>query len=186
MSLAVNELRGGVVFQDKEGVWQVQSFEHVKMGRGSAVIKVKVRNLRTGALTEKSFISGNKVEEADASKRKVQYLYADDTNLNFMDPESFDQLTLLKSRAETLPSYIKDGETVEMLIVEGEPIGVELPKTVQLTVSEADPSEKGNTVSNLTKSCTVETGLLVNVPLFIKPGDKIKVDTRSGTYIERV
>lgn len=185
MSLAVNDLRNGVVFQDQAGVWQVQSFEHIKMGRGSAVIKIKAKNLKTGAISEKSFISGNKVEEAEYDKRTVQYLYHDGTNLYFMDPTSFDQLSLVVEKAKELPRFIKEGSNVDLLVVEGEPVGVELPKNVVLAVTEAPPGEKGNSASNVTKGATVETGISVQVPLFVKPGDKIKVDTRSGEYLER-
>lgn len=184
MAIPVNELRNGTVFQDSQGVWQVETFEHIKMGRGSATIKVKARNLRTGAIAERSFISGNKVEEAEAEKRKAQYLYQDGQNLFFMDPVSFDQFSLAISHASELPKFIKEGGEVEVMMIEGEPVSVEMPKNVILTVTEADPGERGNSVSNLTKSCTVETGATVAVPLFVKPGDKIKVDTRTGQYLE--
>lgn len=185
MAIAVNDLRNGVVFKDDNGIWQVQSFEHIKMGRGSAVIKVKAKNLKSGAISEKSFISGNKVDEAEYDKRKVQYLYHDGSNLFFMDPNTFDQLSLAIDKSKELPRFIREGESVDLLVVEGEPVGVEMPKNVVLAVTEAPPGEKGNSASNVTKAATVETGISVQVPLFVKPGDKIKVDTRTGEYLER-
>jgi len=185
MAIPVNDLRSGTVFQDSTGIWQVETFEHIKMGRGSATIKVKAKNLRSGAIAEKSFISGNKVEEAEAEKRKAQYLYQDAANLYFMDPATFDQFQVALVKSPDLPKFIKEGEQVEVLMIEGDPVSVEMPKNVVLSVTEADPNERGNSVSNLTKSCTVETGAVVAVPLFIKPGDKIKVDTRTGQYLER-
>lgn len=185
MAIPVNDLRNGAVFQDAQGVWQVETFEHIKMGRGSATIKVKARNLRSGAIAEKSFISGNKVEEAEAEKRKAQYLYCDGGKLYFMDPVSFDQFSIDDVKSPNLPKFIKEGEQVEVLFVTGEPIAVELPKNVVLTINEADPGERGNSVSNLMKSATLETGAVVQVPLFVESGDHIKVDTRSGAYVER-
>jgi elongation factor P len=185
MAIPVNELRSGAVFQDSTGVWQVESFEHIKMGRGSATIKVKARNLRSGAIAERSFISGNKVEEAEFDKRRAQYLYKDEQNAYLMDPQSFDQFQIGLAKALDLPKFIKEGNEVEVLFVEGEAVAVELPKNVILTVTDADPGERGNSASNFLKSCTVETGISVQVPLFVKPGDKIKVDTRTGEYLER-
>lgn len=185
MSLPVNDLRNGAVFQDSAGVWQVESFEHIKMGRGSATIKVKAKNLRSGAIAEKSFISGNKVDEAEVDKVKVQFLYKDHKDAYFMDPVSFEQFPVPLSRVAEVPKFIKEGGEIEALLIAGEVVSVELPKNVILAVTEADPGERGNSASNFLKSCTVETGVNVQVPLFIKPGDKIKVDTRSGAYIER-
>ena len=185
MTIPVNELKNGVVFQDSTGVWQVETFHHVKMGRGNAVIKVKVRNLRNGTITEKSFISGNKVELAETSKKKVQYLYSDEASHFFMDLTSFDQLILPVKSANDLTLFIKEGENVDLLEVLGEPASVDFPRTVVLKVAEADPGERGNSASNFLKSCHTETGLEVQVPLFIKVGDSIKVDTRSSSYIER-
>lgn len=185
MAIPVNDLRNGATFQDSQGVWQVETFEHIKMGRGSATIKVKARNLRSGAIAEKSFISGNKVEEAEVEKRKVQYLYRDAGKFYIMDPASFDQFSIDQSKSPSLPNFIKEGEPVEILLISGEPVAVEMPKNVILTITEAAPGERGNTVSNLNKEATVETGARVSVPLFIKTGDRIKVDTRSGAYVER-
>ncbi len=185
MAIPVNELRAGTVFQDATGVWQVDTFEHIKMGRGSATIKVKARNLRSGAIAEKSFISGNKVEEAEAEKRKAQYLYRDDANLYFMDPQSFDQFQVAISKSPDLPKFIKEGEQVQVLLIENEPVSIEMPKNVVLKVTEAAPGERGNTVSNLNKDATLETGAHVQVPLFVKTGDTIRVDTRTGAYLER-
>lgn len=185
MAIPVNELRNGATFQDSQGTWLVESFEHIKMGRGSATIKVKARNLRSGAISEKSFISGNKVDEAEVEKMRVQFLYQDHKDAYFMNPVTFEQFPVPISRVMEVPKYIKEGGEVEALLIGGEVVSVELPKNVVLLVTEADPGERGNSASNFLKTCTVETGANVQVPLFVKPGDKIKVDTRSGAYIER-
>jgi elongation factor P len=186
MAIPVNDLRAGTVFQDSQGTWLVESFEHIKMGRGSATIKVKAKNIRTGAIAEKSFISGNKVEEGEVEKKKVQYLYTAEENSHFMDPLTFDQFSVLSKVIKDLPKYIKEGQEVEALFLGSELVSVELPKNVVLAVTEAAPGERGNSVSNLMKEATVETGLSVQVPLFVEVGDKIKVDTRTGSYLERV
>lgn len=181
-----SDLKAGVVFKEDNNLWQVVTYEHNKMGRGSGTIKVKAKNLRTGALTEKSFITGAKVEEASVEKKKVQYLYKDAEDYNFMDPVSFEQFTISSAILGDQAKYLKDGMDLLLLVSEEESLGVELPNSLIYTVAETGPEEKGNTVSNVYKEATMDNGLSVKVPMFMKVGEKIKVDTRTSDYVERV
>ncbi len=182
----VNDLRNGVVFQAENQLWQVLTYEHNKMGRGSGTIKVKARNLRTGAITEKSFITGAKVEEANVVKKKVQFLYKDSEGYNFMDQSSFEQFSVSESVAGDQGKYLMDGMEVIILVAGEEALGIELPNSIIYTITDTGPGEKGNTVSNVFKEATLENGLVVKVPMFMKNGDKVKVDSRTGAYVERV
>lgn len=184
--LNVNELRNGAVFKEDKDLFQVVNFEHIKMGRGSGNVKIKARNLKTGSITEKSFITGARVEEADVVKKKAQYLYQDGDSLYFMDPVSFEQFSLLLSVAETSAKFLKEGLEVVLIVSESEALGMEIPNSLIYEIVETGPSEKGNTVSNVYKDAKVDNGLLVKVPMFMKVGDKVKIDTRSGQYVERV
>ena len=186
MALNVTELRNGAVFKEGNNLLQVITYEHVKMGRGSGTIKLKVKNLRTGSVTDKSFITGARVDEADVAKKKVQFLYRDGDNLNFMDPQSFEQFSLPISVAGDLAKYLKDSLDL-MLITSGEEaLGMELPLSLVYEISETGPGEKGNTVSNVFKEAILENGLVVKVPMFADIGEHVKIDTRSGEYVERV
>lgn len=184
--LNANELRNGTVFKDETGILQVLTYEHIKMGRGSGTIKVKVKNLRTGAVTEKSFITGARVDEASVEKKKAQFLYEDGEDFNFMDPVSFEQFPLQSSIVGEQAKFLKDGLEVSLIISDDEALGLELPNSLIYEITETGPGEKGNTVSNVYKDATLDNGLMVKVPMFAKVGDKVKVDTRTGQYIERV
>lgn len=184
--LNVNELRNGAVFKDDTGLWQVITFEHIKMGRGSGTIKVKAKNLKTGSITEKSFITGGRVEEADVEKKKAQYLYRDGESFNFMDMDSYDQFPVSSDVLGEQAKFLKESMEVNLILGEGQALGVELPNSLIYTITETGPGEKGNTVSNVYKEATLDNGLMVKVPMFMKVGDKVKVDTRTGQYIERV
>lgn len=186
MALNVTDLRNGTVFKEGNNILQVLSYDHVKMGRGSGNVKVKVKNLKTGAITEKSFITGARVDEADVEKKKAQFLYREGDSFNFMDPISFEQFSLVGQALGDQIKYLKDGLEVVLIISEGEALGMELPMSLVYTIAETGPGEKGNTVSNVYKEATLENGLVVKVPMFMKVGEKVKVDTRSGEYIERV
>lgn len=186
MALNVTDLRQGAVFKEGNNIFQVLNYDHVKMGRGSGNIKVKVKNLRSGAITEKSFITGARIDEADVEKKKAQFLYRDGDNFHFMDPVSFEQFSLPFQIMGEQVKYLKDGLEV-MLVVSGEEaLGLELPMSLVYTIAETGPGEKGNTVSNVFKEATLDNGLTVKVPMFINVGEKVKVDTRSGQYVERV
>lgn len=182
----VNELRNGTFFKEGKDIFLVITYEHVKTGRGSGNIKVKVRNLRTGSVVEKSFITGARVEEANVEKKKAQFLYRDGDIFNFMDPVSFEQFSISAEVIGDQAKYLKDGLDVILIVSEGEALGLELPMSLVYTITETGPGEKGNTVSNVFKEATLDNGLVVKVPMFMKVGEKIKVDTRSGEYIERV
>src|SRR3989344_1302678 len=184
--LNVTELRNGVVFKEDNNLFQVLNYEHIKMGRGSGNVKVKVRNLRSGAVVERSFITGARVQDTSVDKRQTQYLYNYGNTYYFMDKESYEQFELLKSLVESQVKYLKDGMDVTVLMVEGEALGIELPNSLIYEVTETGPEEKGNTVSNVFKDATLDNGLIVKVPMYMKQGEKIKVDTRSGQYVERV
>lgn len=184
--IPATNLRTGISFEDGGQIYLVASYEHIKMGRGSANIKVKVRNLRNGATTEKSFISGARVQEISLDKRKVQYLYSDSNYCYFMDSLTFEQLSLSKGKLDLQAKFLKEGMEVTILFFDGEPLGLDLPIKMEFMVDEADPGIRGNSVSNIYKDAVLENGLKVKVPLFIKPGDKILVDTRVGEYVERV
>jgi elongation factor P len=184
--LNANELRTGTVFKEDNQLLQVITYEHNKMGRGSGTIKVKVKNLKTGSVVEKSFITGARVDEANIEKKKTQFLYQDGESYYFMDPSSFEQFPLSQSIIGDQAKYLQDGMEVVLVVSEGEALALELPNTLIYGISETGPEEKGNTVSNVYKEATLDNGLAVKVPMFLKVGDKIKVDTRSGQYVERV
>ena len=182
----VNELRNGAFIKEGKDIFSVVTYEHMKTGRGSGNIKLKVRNLRTGAVVEKSYITGARVEEANVEKKKAQFLYRDSETFSFMDPVSFEQFTVSKQILGDQVKYLKDGLDVLLIVSEEEVLGMELPMSLIFTIEETGPEEKGNTVSNVFKEATMDNGLVVKVPMFMHSGEKIKVDTRSGEYVERV
>lgn len=184
--LNVTELRNGTVFKDEGALLQVIAYEHLKMGRGSGTIKVKVRNLRTGAIVEKSFITGARVDNANVEKKKAQFLYLDGDAYNFMDPVSFEQFPINKQILGDQAKYLKEGLEVILLVSEGEALTMELPLSIIYEIKETGPEEKGNTVSNVYKEAVLDNDLIVRVPMFMKIGDHVKIDTRSGEYVERV
>ncbi|TSC86868.1 MAG: elongation factor P [Microgenomates group bacterium Gr01-1014_7] len=185
MALNVTDLRNGTVFKEAGNILQVLSYDHVKMGRGSGNIKLKVKNLKTGSVTEKSFITGARVDEADVQKKKAQFLYRDGDLFHFMDT-AFEQFSLREVSLGEQIKYLKDGLEVSLIISEGEALGLELPNSLVYEIAETGPGERGNTVSNVFKEATLDNGLVVKVPMFIGVGEKVKVDTRTGQYVERV
>lgn len=184
--LNVNDLRNGTIFREDKDLFQVITFEHIKMGRGSGNIKLKVKNIRSGAIVEKSFITGARVDEADVEKKKAQYLYLDGESYNFMDPVTFEQFPLSASVLGDNAKYLKEGLEVSLIVSGEEALSIELPNSINYEITETGPGEKGNTVSNVYKEAVMENGLIVKVPMFMKIGEKIKVDTRTGSYVERV
>lgn len=184
--LNVNELRNGAVFKDQTGVFLVINYEHIKTGRGSGNVKLKVRNLKTGSQTEKSFITGARVDEADVEKKKAQFLYQDGDNFFFMDPVSFEQFPLSRQLMGESAKFIKEGVEVTLLVMDEEALTLELPIALIYQISETGPEEKGNTVSNVYKDAILDNRLMVKVPMFMKVGERVKVDTRTGQYVERV
>src|SRR3990167_5385105 len=184
--IPVTELRSGAAFKDPQGLWEVVSYKHTKMGRGSATIKVKARNLSTGTLVEKTFTSGQRVEDIDITKKKGQFLYVDKETIAFMDPVTFEQFSLPKTVAVGKVNFLKEGETYDLAVAEDQVLSVTIPKLIVLKVTETGPGVKGDSVSAVTKDAVLENGLRVKVPLFINIGDKLKIDTRNGEYVERV
>ncbi len=183
--IPVTELRNGTTFKQDADIFEVVSYQHIKMGRGSANIKIRARNLKTGQLSEKTFISGARVDEASTEKKKLQYLYKDAENLVFMDPKTFEQFPVKETILGGKEKFLKESSLYDVLTSEEVVLGVEMPKLMDLAVAETGPGVRGDTVSNVYKPATLENGLTINVPLFIKNGDRIKIDTRSNQYVER-
>lgn len=185
--IGVTELRAGTIFEENGQLYQVLSYEHIKMGRGSANIKVKVRNVRQGSTTEKGFTNGARVNNVQVFKRDIQYLYKDGEHAFFMDPNSFDQIEVpLKLIGNTESMYLKAGESYNVSFLNQEPLALNLPPKMDFTVTEAAPGVKGNTASNIYKDAVLDNGMKARVPLFIKAGDKVRIDTRTGEYSQKV
>lgn len=180
------DLRKGITFELDGRLVKVVDFSHNKQGRGSAQVRMTLRDLRTGSLTTHTVQAGAKFPQVRLERQHVQYLYADGDHRHFMDTESFDQIVLDAATIGESARFIRENDVVDLLTHQGEPLDIELPPAVILAVTETDPGLKGDTASGATKPATVETGLVVNVPLFINVGDTLKIDTRSGEYIERV
>lgn len=181
----VNKLKVGVTFTEEGQPFKVLKYDFTKMGRGNATIKVKARNLFTGSIVTKGFISGNMVEDIVLEKKHLQYLYKDDEKVYFMDPNSFEQYEIPLAVLGDDIFYTIEGDKSWVLFWGDKILGVELPASVVMEVVEADPAVKGNTVSNALKPVKLSTGLMVNVPLFINVGDKIKINTETGEYSSR-
>jgi elongation factor P len=181
----VNKLKVGVTFTEEGAPWKVMKYEFTKMGRGNATIKVKARNLFTGSIVTKGYISGNMVSDITLEKKHLQYLYKDDEKLYFMDPSSFEQCELAVEVVGEDVGYLVEGEKAWVLFWDDKVLGVDLPAAVVMKIIEAEPGVKGNSVSNVLKGAVLESGKRVQVPLFINVGDSIKVNTETGTYIAR-
>ncbi len=182
----VTDLRKGVTFELDGELYKVLEYHHIKVARGGATIRVKVRNLRSGATLEKTFNSGDRVQDIRLEKREVQYLYTDGDLYHFMDTKTYEQPALPASLLGDAINYLTDGMTLSLLTYEGEAIDVELPVTVELEVVDAEPGFAGDTAQGATKEVTVSTGLKVQTPLFVQVGDVIRIDTRDGSYLTRV
>jgi len=182
----VNELRSGVTFLLDDDLYKVVEYSHHKPGRGKATIRTKVRNMRTGSLIEKSFTSGDRVQDVRLDYRTVQYLYREDNLFYFMDTETFEQPALNADVLGDDVNYLKENLEAKLTLFGSEPIDLELPTTVDLEVVESEMAVKGDTATGANKSVTVETGASVTVPLFVNVGDVIRIDTRNGNYVTRV
>lgn len=183
--ISTNDFRTGLTIEMEGDVLQVVEFQHVKPGKGSAFVRCKLRNLRTGSVVERTFNAGEKFPPARIDKREVQYLYKDGTSYNFMDLESFDQISLSAEDLGDAVRYIKENMNIFVLSFQGKSMGVDLPNFVELEVVETSPGIKGDTASGGTKPATLETGHTVNVPFFINVGDVLQIDTRTGNYLKR-
>lgn len=182
----VNELRKGVTFTMDGEIFKVLEYQHHKPGRGKAIIRTKIRNLRTGAIIDKNFTSGDRVQNIRIDRVEVQYLYSDGEFYHFMNTETYEQPALPAAILGEAVDYLTENMTLTLSFYEGEPIDVILPTAVELQVTDAPLAIAGDTASGATKQVTLETGLKVTVPLFVEEGDIIRVDTRTGEYVTRV
>jgi elongation factor P len=185
MSVSTNDLKNGMSLNLPEGLMTIVEFQHVKPGKGGAFVRTKLKNYRTGAVIDRTFRADEKVPLAVIDKREMQYLYREPSNLVFMDNESYDQLHVEVSDLGEAVNFLKEGDTAVLPMYEGAVVGIELPAAVELTIAETEPGVQGDRVSGARKPATLETGLVVQVPLFIEPGEKVKVDTRTGDYLAR-
>lgn len=183
--ISVNDFRTGLTISVDNALWQVMDFQHVKPGKGAAFVRSKLRNLRTGSVQEKTFRAGEKVEKAHIENRRMQYLYASGESHVFMDNETYEQIELGENQIERELKFLKENMGVSIMTYQDEVLGVELPNTVELTVSETEPGIKGDTASNVTKPATLETGLVVQVPIFINEGEMLIINTGEGKYVSR-
>ncbi|MEE8392546.1 MAG: elongation factor P [Anaerolineae bacterium] len=182
----VNELRKGVTFTMGGELYKVLAYQHHKPGRGKATIRTTLRNLRTGATIQQNFITGNRVEDIRVERRGVQFLYTDGDLYHFMDTETYEQTALPAAVLEEQIPYLKESMELVLATYENEPLDVELSTTVELEIVEAEMAVAGDTSTSVMKKVTLETGLETQVPLFVKQGDVIRVDTRTGKYVTRV
>lgn len=184
--ISTGELKKGVVIELEGDLWQILDYHHIKMGRGSAQVRIKFRNVRKQSIVEKTFQAGEKFPRATMERRTAQFLFSDGGDYTFMDTETYDQFVITAEQLGDAKDYIKDGLQLDRVSYEGETLGVELPINLDLTVTETDPGFAGDTATGARKPATVETGLVVQVPLFVNVGDVIRVDTRTGEYQTRV
>jgi elongation factor P len=161
-------------------------FQHVKPGKGGAFVRTKLKNLKTGRVLDRTFRSGETLDEAEVEDRKMQYLYQDGEQLVFMDTESYEQIPFSAEQVGEVRKFLKENLDVDVIFWRGKPINIELPAFIEAVITQTDPGIKGDTASGATKPATIETGAVVQVPLFIKEGERIRVDTRTGVYVERV
>jgi elongation factor P len=184
---STSDFRNGLTIVWNDDLWTIVGFQHVKPGKGGAFVRTKLRNARTGRINDNTFRAGEKVDTARIERRSHQFLYEDDLGLHFMNTESYEQMSLPADRLEGR-GFIKEGGTVDIMYhAETElPINIEIPQSVELLVTETEPGIKGDTATNATKPATLETGAIVNVPLFVNEGDVIKVNTEDGSYVTRV
>jgi len=179
------DFRTGMVIIYNGALCKIVSYQHSKMGRAGAVVRTKLKNIVTGQVLENTFRSGEKIDEARIEAREMNYLYMDGDNYVFMDNETYDQAPISRDILGDDMNYIKENMTIKVLTYQDSPIGIEIPTAVILLVSQTEPGVRGDTATNVTKPATLETGLVVNVPIFVNEGDLIKIDTRTGEYLER-
>lgn len=185
MPVSTNDLRNGMTLDLPDGLFSVIEFQHVKPGKGGAFVRTKLRNVRTGAVLERTYRADERLEQAIIEKREMQFLYRDGPDSVFMDTSSYDQIHVNESALGIAASYLKEGDNAVLQMYGSEIVAVDLPAAVELSVTATDPGLQGDRVSGARKPATLETGLVVQVPLFVNPGDRIKVDTRSGEYLTR-
>jgi elongation factor P len=185
MSISTNDLKNGMALNLPEGLMTVVEFQHVKPGKGGAFVRTKLKNFRTGAVLDRTFRADEKVPLAVIDKREMQFLYREGSDYVFMDNDTYDQIHVAPASLGDAVNYLKEGDTAILPVYNDEVVGIELPAAVELEVTETEPGIQGDRVSGARKPATLETGLVVQVPLFVEPGERIKVDTRSGEYLTR-
>lgn len=184
-TVSTNQFKNGMHVELDGQVWRIVEFQHVKPGKGGAFVRTKLKALESGAVVDRTFRAGEKMPRVRTETKSVQYLYDSGDEVVFMDEDSFDQLPLTRELVADELSFLQPSSSVLLLTVDGRPAGLQLPASVELDVVETEPGVKGDTVSNVTKPATLETGAVVQVPLFVNVGDRIKVDTRERRYISR-
>ena len=184
--ITAGDFRKGVTVEWDNGVWIIVDFQHVKPGKGAAFVRTKIKNIMTGAVVERSFNPTDKMPRAHIETKEMQYLYNDGDLYYFMDTETYEQIPLNKSEVEDMIHFVKENENVSVKFFKGKAFSVEAPNFVEMEIVDTEPGFKGDTASNTTKPATTETGYVVNVPLFINIGDHIRIDTRTGEYMERM
>jgi elongation factor P len=185
-AITTNDLKTGITLELDNGLFQVVEFQHVKPGKGGAFVRTKLRNVKTGNVFDRTFNAGVRVEQAIINREEMQFLYRDGDDYVFMNNQSYDQMHVAPVALGDAADYLVEGMTAQVAFFNGEIISVEIPASVELTVAETEPGVQGDRVSGARKPATLETGVVVQVPLFVETGDKIKVDTRSGEYVTRV
>jgi len=183
--ISAGDFRNGITIELDNNVYQIIEFQHVKPGKGAAIVKAKLKNLRTGSIAEYTFNAGIKVPTAHVEKQKMQFLYSDGDTYSFMNMETYEQVELNKKQIENEVKYLKEGLEVIIIFFEGEMLGIDLPEKIDYKITKTEPAIKGNTATNATKDAIVETGMLVKVPLFIEEGEEIIVSTKDGKYVSR-
>ena len=184
-TVSTNQFKNGMHIELDGGVWRIVEFQHVKPGKGGAFVRTKLKSLDSGAVVDKTFRAGEKFSRIHTEVKNVQYLYDSGDEVVFMDEETYEQFGLPRAAVADELDFLQPSNTVPMLMVDGKPAGVQLAASVELAVTETSPGVRGDTVSNVTKPATLETGAVVQVPLFVNAGDRIKVDTRERRYISR-
>jgi elongation factor P len=184
--VSTSDFKNGITVDIPEGLMQIIDFQHVKPGKGGAFVRTKFRNVRTGAVIERTYNAGEKMEQAIIDNTEMQYLYKNGDDYVFMDTSSFEQLEVAPSKLGESTDYLKENDSVQVRFYRDEIVGIELPAAVELVIVECEPGIQGDRVSGAKKPATLETGKVIQVPLFVNQGDKVKVDTRTGDYMTRV
>jgi elongation factor P len=184
-TVSTNQFKNGMHIQLDSVVWRIVEFQHVKPGKGGAFVRTKLKNLDSGSVVDKTFRAGEKFARVHTETKSVQYLYDSGDEVVFMDEQSYEQISLPRESVSDALDYLEPSSSVQLLTVDGRPAGVQMPASVELTVAETEPGVRGDTVSNVTKPAKLATGAVVQVPLFVNQGERIKVDPREGRYISR-
>jgi len=184
--MAVSDFRTGMAIRYNNDVWVVTEFQHVTPGNWRAMVRTKLKNLKTGRILEQTFRMSDTIEEVRLEEKKMQYLYEEDGLLHFMDNDTYDQMYIPTEMLGDQKRFLKEGNLASIFFLEGSAISAELPSFIEVKVAESEMAVRGDSATNIMKNCTLETGATVQVPLFVKEGDTLKVDTRTGKYVERI